>query len=149
METRYKNFTGLILNISKCIQKIKNIEMKNLGYKGSQVEILFALYSEKKGMTSTELQKFCFEDKALISRTVKELSGQNLVFIEENSNQKYKNKIKLTEKGFEIGKIVTEKISKMVELSGRGIVAKDRENMNQSLSTILGNLTKICLDLEA
>ena len=45
MENRYKTFTNLIVHISRSIQKIKNEEMSLLGFKGTQVQCLFSLYS--------------------------------------------------------------------------------------------------------
>lgn len=144
MEERYKVFTGLITNISRCIQKIKNEEMEALGFKGKQVQCLFSLYTTQGGATSTELSELCGEDKGMLSRTIKELIEQGLVYIDEQKSQKYRNPIKLTEKGFEISEIIADKISKMLEEVSRGISQKSRDNLYSSLSHISKNLTKIC-----
>ena len=79
MEERYRNFTGLILNISRCIQKIKNCEVAELGLKGKQVQCLFFLHKLDNGASLTELCDLCDEDKGAMSRTVKELMEKKLV----------------------------------------------------------------------
>lgn len=144
MEDRYKTFTGLITNISRCIQKIKNGEMEALGFKGKQVQCLFALYTTSGGATSTELSEICGEDKGMLSRTIKELIEQGLVYVDEQKNQKYRNPLKLTQKGTEIAKTIADKISKMLDEGSAGISQANRENMYRCLSQISKNLTKIC-----
>lgn len=143
MEDRYKLFTGLIGNISKCIQKIKNEEMEALGFKGSQVQCLFSLYTDGAA-TSTELCEICGEDKGMISRTIKELTEQGLVYIDKQGEQKYRNPIKLTEKGFEIADIIANKISEMLKRVSDGLPNNDREILYNSLSHISKSLTEIC-----
>lgn len=144
MDNRYKTFTGLILNISRCIQKIKNVEMANLGFKGKQVECLFSLYSSESGASLTELCEICGEDKGAMSRTIKELVEQGMVFVEEKKLQKYRNPIKLTDRGRELGKIINEKISSMFETVSDGILQTERDCLYRTLIHISDNLTKIC-----
>ena len=144
MEQRYETFTLLIMNISRCVQKIKNVEMSALGLKGRQVQCLFALFNSDEGASLTALCEICGEDKGMMSRTLKELIAQGLVFVDEQKERKYKNPIKLTEKGTEIANIVSVKISEMVDLGSIGITENEREQMYHSLSLISDNLTKIC-----
>ena len=144
MEQRYETFTALILNISRCVQKIKNEEMTALGLKGRQVQCLFALYNSKGGASVTALCELCGEDKGMMSRTLKELIAQGLVYVDEQKERKYRNPVKLTEKGVEVAGIVSAKISKMVDLGSTGIKENEREQMYRSLSLISDNLTKIC-----
>ena len=144
MEQRYKTFTGLILNISRCIQKIKNVEMSNLGLKGKQVQCLFLLYELDNGACLTELCELCEEDKGAMSRTIKELSEKDLLFVDEKNKQKYRNKIKLTEHGKKYAKIISDKISTMLEIGSAGILQDERENLYKTLTQISENLSKIC-----
>ena len=144
MEQRYETFTSLILNISRCVQKIKNVEMANLGLKGRQVQCLFALYNSDDGASVTTLCELCGEDKGMMSRTLKELIAQELVYVDEQKERKYRNPVKLTEKGNEVASIVSVKISEMVDLGSMGITENEREQMYYSLSLISDNLTKIC-----
>lgn len=144
MDQRYKIFSGLILNISRCIQKIKNTEMATFGLKGKQVQCLFSLYNQNDGASLKELCEICDEDKGAMSRTIKELTDQNLVFVDEKSDQKYRNPIKLTENGKIIAKDVVDKISCMLMLGSAGISDEERENLYSTLTRISENLTKIC-----
>ena len=144
MEQRYETFTALILNISRCVQKIKNEEMAALGLKGRQVQCLFALYNSDDGASVTTLCELCGEDKGMMSRTLKDLTAQGLVYLDEQSDRKYRNPFKLTERGAEAAGIVSEKISEMLDLGSLGVTVADREQMYRTLTQISDNLTKIC-----
>ena len=144
MEQRYETFSSLILNISRCVQKIKNVEMATLGLKGNQVQCLFSLFNSDNGATLRALCEMCGEDKANMSRTLKELSDKELIYVDEQKDRKYKNPVKLTEKGAAIAKIVSEKISAMLEQGSVGITETDRVQMYHTLAKISDNLTKIC-----
>ena len=144
MEDRFKIFTGLITNISRCIQKIKNEEMAALGFKGRQVQCLFTLYGLEEGASITQLCDLCGEDKGMLSRTVKDLIEQGLIYVDERKDQKYRNPLKLTAKGNEIAQTVADKISQMLEQGSNGVTNDDRECLYATLTRISANLTKIC-----
>lgn len=144
MEDRYKVFTGLITNISRCIQKIKNEEMSALGFRGRQVQCLFTLYGLQQGASMTQLCDMCGEDKGMLSRTVKGLVEEGLVYVEEREGHKYKTPLKLTATGNEIAQNVVNKISLMLELGGSGVTEDERDILYGALSRISENLTKIC-----
>lgn len=141
MEDRFGKFTSLILNISRCIQKIKNEEMAELGLKGKQASALFQLYCSKDGMTSGELSVACDEDKAATSRVVKELETSGYVFVDSLGDKKYKNKIRLTSKGNEIAEIVSKKVEKILNLVG---VKKDRDKFYATLQELSEKLQETC-----
>jgi len=143
MKERYDIFTSLITNINRTIQKIKSVEMEKLGLKGKQVQIIFHLYNKIDGLSITKLSMFCDEDKAAVSRVVKELEGQGYVFVENGGKQKYRNPIKLTESGKEIGKYVVEQIEQLLEMAGEGIQENDRKILYDNLSKINLNLQAI------
>lgn len=148
MDNRYDKFTSLIMNINRSIQKIKNVEMEDLGLKGKQVQCLFHLFNVKDGLTSTQLCSYCAEDKGAVSRTVKELVELGYVYVDEQSDKKYRNPIKLTKKGEEIGRIVVEKIGGFVNVASAGLADKTREELYSALTLISNNLQKICEELE-
>ena len=143
MEQRYTTFSLLLINISRCVQKIKNVEMAALGLKGKQVQCLFALYNCAEGASLTKLGEMCGEDKGMMSRTVKELAGAGLVYVAK-SERKYKNPIRLTEKGGGIAGIVAQKISAILEEGGAGISDDERTQLYRLLGIISENLTEIC-----
>lgn len=144
MKKRYEQFTGFILNISRYIQKIKNEEMTKLGLKGKQVHCLFVLYNLEEGANITKLAEICEEDKGAMSRTVKELETNKLIYIEDNKNQKYKNHLKLTEKGIEAAQFIDTKILQIMEEASIGLSNEDREILYSSLNLISNNLSLIC-----
>ena len=144
MEERYQTFTSLILNISRCIHKIKNSEVAELGMKGKHVQCLFFLYKYSEGASLTQLCEFCDEDKGAMSRTVKELIHKGMVYVDETSSQKYRNPIKLTLQGKANAGIVSEKIAHMVASGGKGLTEKEREVFYRSLIQISKNLTAVC-----
>ena len=144
MKQRYETFTLLIMNIARCLQKIKNVEMSAIGLKGRQVQCLFSLYNLSDGASLTALCEICGEDKGMMSRTLKELMAQGLVYIDEKKNQKYRNPFKLTDRGNEVANIVSLKISDMLNWGSMGITEDDRQILYRTLTQISDNLTKIC-----
>lgn len=144
MEQRFETFTSLILNISRCVQKIKNVEMAALGLKGKQVQCLFALFNLDDGASLTALCELCGEDKGMMSRTLKELTEQGYVYVDEQKNKKYRNPVKLTQKGTEVANIVSVRISEMLDLGSMGISEVERERLYSTLTQISDNLTAIC-----
>ncbi len=144
MEQRYATFSLLLINISRSVQRIKNVEMAALGLKGRQVQCLFGLYNCAEGVSLTKLGEMCGEDKGMMSRTVKELIGEGLVYVDVNSGRKYKNPIRLTEKGEHIARVVADKISAILEEGSAGISDGEREQLYHSLGVISENLAEIC-----
>lgn len=118
--------------------------MTSLGLKGNQVQCLFSLYNLDHGASLTELCELCNEDKGAMSRTTKELLEQELVFVEESNSQKYRNPIKLTEKGQRYAKLVADKIANLLEAGSFGITDTERNNLYQTLTLISNNLNQIC-----
>lgn len=143
MEDRFAFFTELILNISRCISKIKNAEMGNLNLKGNQVQCLFNLH-QSGGASLTALAQLCKEDKGAMSRTINQLQANGLVYCEEKDNQKYRNQIKLTPKGTKVSNVIVEKIENLVQLCGKDIEDEERVNFYKTLKKISDNLTNCC-----
>ena len=68
---RFAEFSFLSSNISRCIGRIKNDEMKKFGLKGTQVNCFFYLNERPCGVTPTELYSD-IKEKPRDSRVVKE-----------------------------------------------------------------------------
>ena len=144
MEQRYETFTLLIMNLSRCVQKIKNKEVEALGLKGTHVQCLFTLFNAENGANLSSLCEICGEDKSMMSRTLKELTAKELVYIDEQKNQKYRNPYKLTERGYAVADIVAGKISRILDLVAVGVTEEDRVKMYDTLSHICDTLTEVC-----
>ncbi len=139
MENRYEKFSYLISNINKNLQKIKNMEMKELGLKGKAVQIIYYLSQNQNGLSFTQLSAYCDEDKGALSRTLKELTGLGYATVEEREG-KYRNPIKLTEKGKKIGQEVAFRIERYLNYGSQGIEDKQREEFYILLERIANNL---------
>lgn len=146
MQNRYETFTSLIININRYVTKIKNDEMREMGLKGNHVQCLHYLYNEENGLTSKELERLCQEDKAAISRALKYLENADLVYVENNDMQKYRNRYKLTADGKACGRTIALKINGIMDLASKGIDDKSREILYASLNTVCGNLKSILDD---
>lgn len=141
---RYDQFTNLILNISRNIQKIKNYEMASFGLKGNQVQCLFHLYNQANGVSVSELAILCNEDKAASSRTIKTLEEKGYVFIDKLERKKYKNPVKLTEKGKKTAELVCKKIDSLFLEGGQGLYENNRKIFYEALDLVNNNLNDIC-----
>ena len=90
MQERYIEFTSLITSLYRLIQKIKSTEMKEIGLKGNQVQCLYYLFYEEEGINAKNLSNLCSEDKAAISRTLKDLEWKDYVCLVCKKEKIYK-----------------------------------------------------------
>ncbi len=141
---RYNKFYSLISSINKCIQKIKNEEMAPLGLKGKQVQCIYHLFNEEEGISLLNLCRVCGEDKGAMSRTISELEKGDYLYVEEAKTQKYRNPIKLTNRGKEVGKFINDKINEMFSICSEGVKEEEREKFYEILSMVEVNLKNIC-----
>lgn len=143
MKERFKLFTVLISKISRSIRKIKTEEVCEYNLKSTHVSCLYHLYSSKT-LTATELCDLCCEDKSSISRSLEFLENNNFLICETTLKKRYNTLFKLTEKGLKIGKIISEKINKILNEASLGLTEENRNIMYKSLTLISNNLQKIC-----
>ena len=141
---RYNKFYSLISSINKCIQKIKNEEMASLGLKGKQVQCLYHLFNEEEGISMLKLCQVCGEDKGAMSRTISELEKGDFLYVEETKTQKYRNPIKLTNRGKAVGEFINKKIDEMFMIGSDGVKEEDIEKFYETLSIVDQNLKNIC-----
>lgn len=144
MEERYTTFSLLLVQISRCVQRIKNVEMAALGLKGRQVQCLFALNGCPEGASLTQLAELCGEDKGAVSRTVKELLSKGLVYVDAARGRRYKNPIRLTGEGGSVAGVVAGRVSAMLDEGSAGISDAERIQLYRTLGIISDNLTHIC-----
>ena len=145
MEKIFENFTFTILRLNKLVQKIKHIEMSGFGLKTIHVMCLYHLYENPQGLTSGELVKLTLEDKAAISRAIKQLKEKNYAGYDSNA---YNTAITLTESGKEVAKTVTEKANAAVEAGSFDFTEEERNNFYRTLSSIAEKLQKYYLSLK-
>jgi len=142
MKNRYKEFTILIGKIGKIIKKLKSEEMKEYGLNSLHVSCIYYLYIEKS-LTSKEISDMCNEDKGAISRALEYLEKNGFITCEDNNKKRYRSQLFLTDKGKDVGEIISNKINNLLEEASRGVTEENRKIMYQTLSLICDNLYEI------
>lgn len=132
MLNRFAQFSHVISNIYRNIQKIEHDEMVKLGYKGAYAQYLVALSTQPTGITSTRLCEICDKNKAAVSRILGEMEEKGLII----RNHSYNALITLTKKGEKIAQYVCSKAEMAVQEVGKGLTDEQRQLLYESLSQI-------------
>ena len=143
MQHRFRTFTLLNAQISRCLRRIKTEEMADIKLKSGHVSCLHYLHRIGP-MTARELCEICEEDKANISRSMEYLEKNGYLTPLPEKEGRYKRHFILTEKGTEAARILDEKIDRILAIAGQGISEEDRVIMYTSLAKISANLQRIC-----
>ena len=144
MKQRFENFTIQIAKISRNIKRIKNQEMQEYDLRSSHVSCLYYLFSSK-GLTLTELSERCEEDKATVSRSIRDLKKNGYVVADAGLDGKYKAQLLLTEKGMIAGKRIADKISAVLNETDKALTGEELEIFYRCLSVISEELDKVAL----
>ena len=147
MQERFETFTVLINRISRNIRKIKNQEMADCNLRSGHVSCLYYLYTQE-GLTSTELCERCEEDKATISRCLVYLEENGYLASAANGAKRYKSPLFLTDKGKEIGKLIAEKIHRVLDEISGGLTEEERIAFYRSRAIISNSLDAVCARYE-
>lgn len=142
MQERFETFTVLINRISRDIRRIKNQEMAVYHLRSAHVSCLYYIYS-LDGVTSAELCEHCEEDKATISRALDSLETNGFIVRDSDRVKRYRNPLRLTEKGQEVGKRIAEKIGAVLDTVSRTLTEDERAALYRSLSAISRSLNAI------
>lgn len=147
MEKRFENFTYLILQINRSIQRIKSMEMTEFGLKGIHAMCLFYLKQYPGELSQAELSKLCAEDKASICRALSELSDRGLIVdTQSEQTKKYNAKLMLTAEGRIIAGQVDQKIERALDVGGAGLSEDSRRMMYECLTLVNSNLENYILE---
>ena len=137
MLQRFEAFVTGITVCYKYIQRIKSLEMTELGLKGAHAMCLFFLHHNPDGLTASQLCQLCAEDKAAISRTLVTLQEKGYIHAGE---KKYRFPLRLTEAGAIIAQKLDSQICQWVGFGGDGLTEAERAAFYKALSHISGNL---------
>ena len=146
MKERFEAFITGVTVCYKYIQRIKSMEMTELGLKGTHVTCLFYLSNHPEGLTAAQLCNLCAEDKASVSRTVADL--RNRGYIAQGGEKQYRAPLKLTKEGKQVAKQLDPLIEHWVFAGGDGLSQEEREIFYRSLALIGENLHKRLEDEE-
>ena len=142
MQERFETFTVLINRISRNIKKIKNQEMSEYNLRSAHVSCLYYIYTLKDA-TATDLCEHCEEDKATISRALDYLDNNGYITREVESAKRYKSPLLLTDKGYEIGRKIADKIDGVLDTVSVGLTEEERIAFYRSLSIISESLDAV------
>lgn len=142
MQERFETFTVLINRISRNIRKIKNQEMAEYHLRSAHVSCLYYIYT-LHGATATDLCERCEEDKATISRALDYLDTNGYITREAESAKRYKSPLLLTDKGYEIGKKIADKIDSVLDTISVGLTEEERLAFYRSLSIVSESLEAV------
>ena len=144
MQERFQTFTVLITGVSRSIHRIKAEEMAEFDLKSSHVSCLYYIFKAEK-LTATELCEICEEDKANISRSLKQLEQGGYLI---PRGKRYQTPLALTEKGREVAGALAQKVDRVLDAASEGLSESDRAVFYKSLALINKNLQKICADYD-
>lgn len=147
MENRFETFAGSIIELSRCLQKIKDMEMKQFGLKAGHAMCMYYLGLHPEGLTAVALTELCKEDKAAISRCLAQLSEKKLITSEVPTDKRsYRTLIYLSEEGKALTGRINERIDQALFYGGNGLSEDMRSNFYSSMEIILNNLTEYIKD---
>lgn len=141
---RFLRFILLVEGIHKSVQKIKYNNATNLGVKGVHVLWVYELLRSPDGMTASELAAVSNIDRSLISREIASL--RKLGYVEEDSHsdkRSYNAKLRLTEKGKEIAREISDVAIGIQQSANAGISEEELATFYSVVEKLYENLSEI------
>lgn len=136
---RFEDFVTGITVCYRYIQRIKAMEMTELGLRGTHVMCLYYLNQSPEGLTASRLSTLCCEDKAAVSRTLAELEAKGYLKNAE-PGKKYRAPLVLTHTGREAALRIHSLVEQWVGLGGDGLTDAERSAFYATLGKIASNL---------
>lgn len=143
MLSRFQQFSYVISEINRQIQKIERDEMIKYGCKGAFAQYLVALLNHPKGLTAARLCQICDKDKAAVSRMVSEMQEKGMVTRSSESTRAYNAPILLTEDGRKAAEHVCMKARAAVKAVGGEMSEEERRVLYSLLDSIAGKLQRL------
>ena len=142
MENRFEAFTCCILELNRCLQKIKELEMKPLGLRAGHAMCLYYLGKSDAGLTATQLTRLCREDKSAVSRSLSQLLARELIYCNLPENKRsYRTLYYLTDHGRKLTEAMNRRIEAVLFGGGSGLTDEQRNIFYDAMKLILSNLT--------
>ena len=105
---------------------------------------MFYLYRSENGLTAKDISAICREDKSSVSRILKELEKNGLIYCQQDlSKKKYNSVISLTTKGKELAEVIASKIKEIIKHAENLISEKEIDLFYQTFFKICENLKEI------
>lgn len=143
MLSRFQQFSFVISEINRHIQKIERDEMIKYGCKGAFAQYLVTLLSHPEGLTAAQLCRLCDKDKAAVSRIVNEMQEKGLVTRSSENARAYNALILLTNEGRKAAEYVCMKARAAVKAVGSEMSEEERRVLYSLLDAIAVKLQDI------
>lgn len=143
MLSRFQQFSYVISEINRQIQKIERDEMIKYGCKGAFAQYLVALLNHPEGLTAARLCQICDKDKAAVSRMVSEMQEKGMVTRNSESTRAYNAPILLTEDGRKAAEHVCMKARAAVKAVGGEMSEEERRVLYSLLDSIAVKLQRL------
>ena len=141
---RFIAFSQRLDRIVKNIKRKEMAFMREYGLRSVHISCLLCMDKHKNGVTVTELSRECDTDKALISRTVKELCKDGFILPEQDENDKnYNKKYILSEKSTALLSKLKTVISEYICQVSGSIAPEDMKTFYLVLGELEQNIERI------
>lgn len=144
MIDRFGRFSLSIFEISKYWHKIASDVLAEYGLKSAHAMYLTTMYKHPEGITTAQLCEECGKDKSDASRMISILERKGFLKKQEVNGSRYRGILVLTDEGKVIAQQVTDLAQRMVKTASKDLTQEARENLYQSLDSIILNLRNIC-----
>ena len=145
--TRFLMFSQSFNSVVKDIKRKEASYMKKYGLRSVHMGCLLLIKRQNDGMTVTELAKASGTDKALISRTIRELLTDGFVSVETEGDERiYNKKHYLTPKSEKIIADINKDIGEYMAQAREGIDAADMRRFYETLEALAHNISLIAND---
>jgi len=143
MINRFEEFITNFSLLQKHVRKLKDENMKMFSLKGSHVMCLFHLMQHPEGLTLSELNDLCVEDKAATSRTVSYLKKNGYITQSLNKNEKnYNAHLTLTKEGMEIPQSFGNLLKPIMSAATKDFSLEEQALFLKLLKRLSENLTE-------
>lgn len=141
MPDRFETFIHNIMELNRCIQRLKEEEMGRLGLRPGHTMCLYYLGKSADGLTVSQLTAMSGEDKAAVSRSLSGLSRQGLVTRAAPQNgHAYRVPYRLTAAGREVVDRIATRAALLLQKGGARLSDDERDGLYRSMQTIIDNL---------
>lgn len=148
---RFQRLTLRLSHIQKTIQRIKTVEMNQLGLKGSHALCISCFIAHPEGLTAAQMCTAANLDKAAVSRIFRDLESSGCIRFADTASdgqRKYRTRFVLTEQGHRLANTVSQKISRCVSAGKNRISDEELERFYETLAKLTQNLDALCTELE-
>lgn len=142
MEGRFETFAASVIELSRYLQKIKDLEMRRLNLRANHTMCLYYLGRHPEGLTAAQLTRLCLEDKAAISRALAQLTQKGLITADKPEQKRsYRTAMLLTQEGREVVKKINERVESALVSGGDGLSEEQRAVFYDAMQKIASNLS--------